>query len=209
MTMPKRERRARAADAHLDDLLRFEDVSGAAPPRPAGHDRVWIAKALLLGFASSAVLYTLARVFDLGPPYPLVLAVCLGAVLVRQAAGAVAEPRWLKTASVVRAPSPERAITPGGWHTGQDGVRDAVQRWARRLDWGASNADRFSSTVVTRLGQLTDEVLRQRHGLTRATDPARARELLGPQVWKLLHDQGQTVPSASDVAVAVQRLETL
>ena len=41
------------------------------------------------------------------------------------------------------------------------------------------------------LAELTDERLRLRHGITRASDPRRARELLGEPLWQLLAEPGR------------------
>ena len=88
------------------------------------------------------------------------------------------EPRWQRTRDLVRGPA---------WRPGGRCARTATACSTRSAGgtggWtGApTNAERFGSTVARRLGELADERLRQRHGLTRASDPARARELLGDQ----------------------------
>jgi hypothetical protein len=57
--------------------------------------------------------------------------------------------------------------------------------------------------------ELTDERLRLRHGITRASDPRRARELLGEPLWQLLGDPGRRPPKARDLATHVETLERL
>ena len=100
--LPKRKRSAQAPDAHLDDLLRFED---AAPPLPGTQrPRPWLLRAGLQAFIASAVIYTGFRAFNLAPLYLLILAVCGAAVLVRRAVAMTAEPAWHRTQDVVRAP---------------------------------------------------------------------------------------------------------
>src|SRR5262245_3570520 len=133
--------------AGLDDLLRSDD---SAPPRPAAPAReAWIGRAALQTFIASAVAYTGLKAFNLEPPYPLILAVCAGAVLIRQAVRLTAEPEWQRTRDVVR-PVTVRHPMEGGWFSSGDGMLDAVRGWDRRLDWGATGPQRFHHAVVDR-----------------------------------------------------------
>lgn len=212
MTSHRAPRRRRppgsgGTEARLDELLR----SDAGTPDAAAEDRsreAWYLNAALQIFLGSAVVYTLFRGVGLAPPYPLVVAACAGAVLVRRSVLAAGEPPWLRTAEVV-----ERLTGPRGTDEAaaesRDGMIDAIRRWERRLDWGLMVPLRFSETISRRLGAVADERLRQRHGITRTTDPLRARSLLGEDLWRLLHDQSRTVPSRHEIATAVRRLEGL
>jgi hypothetical protein len=205
--LPRPPRKARPPTANLDELFGFdEDPLG---PSVREGPRPWVVRSALHSFALSAVVYTAFHIVNLGPPYPLILAMCAGAVLVRRAVGATAEPQWQRTRDAVRPPAAMRRIEPGGWFAGGDGMLDAVRRWDRRLDWGAGGRPRFDATVAPRLGELADERLRLRHSLTRASDPGRARDLLGDEVWALLHGQGEQVPSPREIAAVVTRLEAL
>jgi hypothetical protein len=199
--------RKRGPEAHLDELLRFEE---AAPPQPERTQaRPWLLRSALQTFIVSAVVYTASHVVDLDPPYALIVVVCAGGVLVRQAVRATSEPSWQRTAAVVRGPVGQAGVGEGGPHSDQDGMLTAVHRWDRRLEWGATGADRFHTSVVPRLGELADERLRQLHAITRAGDPVRARRLLGEELWALLHGRRDRVPTAREVAAAVSRLESL
>jgi hypothetical protein len=204
---PRRDQRDQPDEADLDDLL--ESYEPAPRQSVPYRERPWLVRCALQAFAASAVVYTALRIGELAPPYPLILAVCLGGVLVRRAVATTAEPAMQRVADAVRAPVAKRLIDPGGWYEGGDGMLEAVRRWERRLDWGSSAPERFSATVVIRLGELADERLRLRHGITRATDPARARGLLGEEVWALLHEQSGRVPKPRQIAVASVRLESL
>jgi hypothetical protein len=51
--------------------------------------------------------------------------------------------------------------------------------------------------------------LRQRHGLTRASDPARARDLLGDHAWAIIHGYLDAAPPPADVVRAVASIESL
>ena len=107
--------------------------------------------------------------------------------------------------------SPRRTVEETGddhW-SGIDSLRAAVRRWEQRLDWSQSDADRFSRNVLPVLAELTDERLRLQHGITRASDPRRARELIGEPLWQVLDDPGRRRPSKQDLAGYVEALERL
>jgi hypothetical protein len=200
----RRPRRAQPSEAQLDDLLDFWEPQ----PEPATEQRPWLVRSLFQAFLISAVAYALFRVGRLDPPYPLILAICLGSVLVRRAVRATAEVDGQRVADAVRPPS-SQGIDPVGWYEGGDGMLVAIRRWDRRMEWGSVSADRFAATVAVRLGELADERLRLRHSITRATDPARAQGLLGEEVWRLLHEPPGRVPKPRDIAAVADRLETL
>jgi hypothetical protein len=84
-----------------------------------------------------------------------------------------------------------------------------VRRWEHRLSWSQSDPDAFSRNVLPVLAELTDERLRLRHGITRASDPRRARELIGEPMWALLSEPGRRAPKSRDLATYVDTLERL
>ena len=191
------------ADTDLDDLFRVWEPEPSGPPRL--DSRPWLAISLLQAFAASAVVYTGFRAFDLAPSYLLIAAVCAGLVLVRQAVLVTREPRWQRTRDLVRGQAgPRVEVREDG-----DGMLNAIGRWDRRLDWGTTTGERFTSAVARRIGEIADERLRQRHALTRDSDPARARELLGEDAWALIHGQVGGSPEPALVARAVARIEAL
>ena len=59
------------------------------------------------------------------------------------------------------------------------------------------------------LAELADERMRLRHGITRAGDPRRARELLGDPMWAALHDPGRRAAKSRDIDTFVDVLERL
>ena len=191
------------ADADLDDLFRVWEPEPSGPPRLSS--RPWLAIAILQAFAASAVVYTGFRAFDLAPSYLLIAAVCAGLVLVRQAVLVTREPRWQRTRDLVRGP----AGAPAEAREDGDGMLNAIGRWDRRLDWGTTTGERFTSAVGRRVGEIADERLRQRHALTRGSDPVRARELLGEDAWALIHGEVGGSPAPALVARAVARIEAL
>jgi hypothetical protein len=183
----------------------------APPRRPLLRrptDQPWLVSAGLVAFLASAVIYTLLALVNYRLAYPVILAVCVGSVLVRRAVRVSAEPAWLRTGDLVRPVQVRRRLEPGQWYEGGDGMVGAVHRWDRRLEWGISDSRRFANTVGLRIGELVDERLRQRHGLTRASDPRKARELVGERVWALLGPLDRA-PSPRQIAAALTDLDRI
>jgi hypothetical protein len=161
------------ADAKLDDLLGEVE----APTPPTSRVGRWALRGVVQTFVVTLIAYTLVRAIGLAPPFLLILSIAGGAVLVRLAAVSVKPPRGHRPTRLVAtraAEPPARA----------DGVLAAVRHWDRRLAGTGRGPTEQGLSVA--LGELADERLRQRHGLTRASDPARARALLGEPVWALL-----------------------
>jgi hypothetical protein len=110
----------------------------------------------------------------------------------------------------VRPPLPSRAA----WRrhsaeTPPDGLRGAVKRWEARLDWCYSDAGAYSRKVLPLLGEIVDERLRQRHGITRETDPARARALIGDPLWTFLAGPGRRPPAPRELANLIAWMERI
>jgi hypothetical protein len=195
-----------SSDAHLDDLFDPIDEEPTPAEPPLHRNRPWAIISVLQTFVASAVLYTGFHVFDLAPPYLLLLAVSAGVVLVRQATVATREARpRTRDLVVMRWEQFGGPLTP----VEDDGLLDTIGRWSRRLEWGATNPDRFGRTVIVRIGEMADERLRQRHALTRASDPTKARELLGEELWELLSQRGERVPAPGRMTAALRRLEAV
>jgi hypothetical protein len=120
----------------------------------------------------------------------------------------------LATAAVAQPPVPRRSTLHGEdsgdyqW-AGTDSLRAAVGRWERSLQWAQSDATRFSRNVLPVLAELTDERLRLRHGITRTSDPRRARELVGDELWAFLAEPGRRPPKPRDLDEYLTRLERL
>ncbi len=203
MTGPVR-RRSGEADARLDELL----AVGAPPHHLLSRERARLPVALVLTALASGMVYVVLLALGLTVPYGLVAAICVGALLLWLAVRRVAEPDWLRVRQLTAAPRIVRARDPGGWYLGGDGMVTAVRRWDKRLEWGVTHPARFGNTTLPRLGELVDERLRQRHGITRTTDPDRARALLGENLWALLAPRSD-VPTQRELLAALQDLERL
>jgi hypothetical protein len=190
----------------LDDLFTFTAEPAPAPEpeseRPDSRAGWLIRNALLIVIAT---VVTVAGFRLAGVRLPILMIVAFFVAL-----------RLLMLAvSEVAPPPPPHAATRRGeesaeYHwTGTDSLRTAVRRWEHRLDWSQSDADRFSRNVLPVLAELTDERLRLRHGLTRASDPRRARELVGEPLWLTLSEPGRRPPKRADLATFVEALERL
>jgi hypothetical protein len=159
------------------------------------------------GFA--LVAFALLRLGNLGVAYPLLFVIALGVLVIRRAVREVGEPEDLLTGELVRRLPPVARSRGEGWYEGSDGLSRAVMRWETRLEWTSSERKRFAARVPGLVGELTDERLRQRHGITRASHPERARELCGPTLWAFVEKPVTKPPSPRELAVVVTELENI
>jgi len=178
-------------------------LSDATPRR---RPRLW--PSLLLAIGASMTIYLVFYGANYRLPFLVPFAICVGLALLRWTLALVAEPVGLGAADLVRPVEVRRRHEPGAWYEGGDGVVEAVGRWDRRLGWGEMDGPRFAHTVGRALGELVDERLRQRYGFTRATDPGRARAVLGERVWRLLGPL-ERPPTTREVRAALDDLERM
>ena len=205
--MAGRHRSVALATAGLDDLFEDEDEQvGTVRAR-----RPWLLRAVLPAFAVTAVAYTVSHALGVAPPLLLIVALVTGGFLVREATVRSREPRSRRVRDAVRprlhSRTPNGAASGGG-PAAADGVLTAVATWDRRLERARAAPRHAAALLVTDLGELADERLRQRHGLTRGSDSARARVVLGDAVWSVLHRAGRP-PTEVELDAVVRRLEAL
>lgn len=197
------------ATTSIDDLLHHDaDDDGQPVEQPADRRSLlgWLVRTTVTAAALTAVLVYGFTLVGVRLPLVPVFAACLALLLLRH---------WVRQ---LAAPPPPTRSARGGWTVtddesrynwrGHDGLRAAIRRWESRLDAVHSDPARFSRTVLPVLAELTDERLRQRHGITRATDPQRARELLGESLWQLLSGTGRP-PRRRELVAHVDRLAQL
>jgi hypothetical protein len=168
-----------------------------AKPRSRG---LWLLRNALLVAAASTVAVAALRAGGLHAPLILIVAAFIGLRLVMLAVSEVAPP-----------PLPKRPGGGSGPSSGpaSDALRAAVRRWERTLDRANADPDLYSRNVLPVLAELADERLRLRHGITRASDPRRARELLGDPMWEALHDPGRRTGKTRELESLVDALERL
>jgi hypothetical protein len=194
----------------LDDLFAFADEPVVDEPvevveRPPSRV-AWVLRNLLLVAVATVVAVAGLRSAGIHISLLLIVAAFVALRLLMLAVAEVAPPPVPKAAS-----RPNSADNDGLYRwAGTDSLRAAVRRWEQRLEWSQSDPDAFSRNVLPVLAELTDERLRLRHGITRASDPHRARELLGEPMWQMLTDPDPgRRPRARDVAGYVEALERL
>ncbi|MEV0714360.1 hypothetical protein [Asanoa sp. NPDC050611] len=189
----------------IDDLFTFEedDEPAERAQRTSTGARWWI-KAALAGAALAAVVVSGARVFGYSVPIPAVVGVIVALIGLRRVTSLLRPPQLTRN----RRRSPA-SVEDGSYDfTDRDALRTVVGRWERLLQRAGS--DNGSARAVQRtLAEIADERLRQRHGLTRAGDPDRARALLGEQLWAFLATPPTRNLAPRDAAAYIQSLERL
>jgi hypothetical protein len=187
----------------LDDLFAMVAEPAEEPFEADEKPRspvLWVTRNLLLVGVATVVTVAVLRSLRLGVSVPVVAAAFVALRLLLLAVAEVAPPPAPK-----RTAGPDTAASPHG----ADVLRSAVGQWEQRLEWSQSDPVAFARNVLPVLAELADERLRLRHGMTRASDPRRARELLGEPLWLALGDAGGRSPRARDLADYVAALERL
>ncbi|BBH66166.1 hypothetical protein ACTI_28510 [Actinoplanes sp. OR16] len=190
-------------DGSLDDLFGggYEaPAEEAAPVEKKRRSRI----PRLIGEAAVIALTTVVitaglRAGGVSIPLLLLVSALVGLRLVVWAASAVAPPPAPKLRSKIGRTSKSSA----------DSLRTSVKRWERNLEQAHSDPDLYARNVLPVLAELTDERLRLRHGITRDSDPRRARELLGEPLWTALDAPGRNGLRARDVDTLLDALERL
>lgn len=195
--------------ASIDDLLGSGDPLGheeepeASPRRRRFRPGRWLWTGLTAaGF--TAVTVVALRIFELGISVPAAYAAWLALLLLHRATGQVKAPAR-RTAQPLRSSATEDGMYNFG---ALDSLRGVVDRWENRLIWSQAETGRYAKGVHPDLGDLVDERLRQRHGLTRASDPARARPARRTGV-EVPRQPPKRTPAPRDLAVIVAQLEKL
>jgi hypothetical protein len=170
----------------------------------------WVIRNLLLVVAATVVTEAALRFARISVSLLLIVAAFVALRLLMLAVAQVAPPPRPKRGERGSGRDHNRADDEGlyTW-TGSDSLRVAVRRWEQRLSWAQSDPEAFSRNVLPVLAELTDERLRLRHGITRASDPRRARELLGDGVWVLLSEPVRRAPKARELGDYLETLERL
>lgn len=192
------------ADATIDDLLRHvEEPETRRPRRKTGVG--WVVRAALLAGASTALTVFGLRLLGLDLSAIGAFAGFLALLLIRRVTARLAPP----------APPRQARGRPARWadrrdrSTGEDALPAAVRAWEQRLARSDRNPGAFVRVVLPRLRDLADERLRLRHGVTRASDPDRARQLLGEPTWAILEGHPDRSPTLTDYTAIASGLEKI
>ncbi|MET7965226.1 hypothetical protein [Micromonospora sp. NPDC005305] len=189
----------------IDDLLSFAEEPAEEARRSGGGRVRWVLRTLAVTAAIVVVVVVALRTVGLQVSLWVIVAGVLAVLAVRRVTAELSPPPPSRAGA--RAPAGEE---PGTWNwSARDALRAAINKWERPLDWCSGNRERFTERVLPRLGELADERLRQKHGVTRESDPARARALLGEPLWTFLATPARRPPSPRDLAAIVAELEKL
>ncbi len=190
--------------ARLDDLFEAPPEPETRPLEVEPDDRASVGSRLfwtsLVAALCAAAVYVVLLPLGYKLPYPLLFSGFFGLLALRRALRVV-QPAGIRVGA---APRPAAATVPDDH---PDGLRQALGRWDRRLQSSARDPRRFAADVRPRLAEIVDERLRQRHGVTRASDPRRARQLMGEDLWTLLVSPIGRTPTARELATIVDEME--
>lgn len=192
----------------LDDLLNAG--AGDGDGRRGGHRGRWrwLGTSILVAGAGTLVILGIMGVaFHRAVPWILVFV----GLLTLRLLGTVLN--WVNAQQVPkvllrRVQSPSHWRTPGE----NDGVQIATGRWSSRLAWfglQGGGQGRFASTLQPRLVMLIDDRVRSRHGVTRASDPARYRAHVGELLWGFVSQPAMRSPTTQELAVLVTHMEEI
>ena len=81
-----------------------------------------------------------------------------------------------------------------------------------RLSWGSVERARFEQRVRPLLVRVTDERLRQRHGVDYNHEPEKARSIVGENLWQLMTREPSTEgtpPTHREVTALVSAIEQI
>ncbi|HEV7964655.1 MAG TPA: hypothetical protein VGP57_19080 [Actinoplanes sp.] len=201
---------ARERDVSIDDLLgRPADADAEGEARPARPEpAATLASGLFWAGMVAAIVagavYVVLMPVGLKVPYILLFSVFFALLALRRAVRVVEAPRL-----TVGAPTGSPAATRIDPTRVADGVQLALGRWNTRLSWSERDPRQFMAIVRPRLAEIAEERLRQRHGVTRATDPRRARELMGERLWTFLFEPLSRTPNPRELAAVVDDMEKL
>ncbi|MFI7607175.1 hypothetical protein ACIBTV_18810 [Micromonospora sp. NPDC049366] len=197
-----------SGSASIDDLLTFEEDRTRRDERERG-SRTGQAVRALAGVAAVVVVLVVGlRAVGLRVSLLILIAGVAAVFAVRRVVAALAPPPPPPPSAASRARAAEAGDGTWNWNA-RDALRSAINGWEVPLDWSATRPERFTGTILPRLGELADERLRLKHGVTRDSDPVRARALLGERLWTFLETPPRRTPSPRDLAVIVAELEKI
>jgi len=184
----------------LDDLLAYED--DARLTREGKTSTTWIVVSTVFVVGGSLLLWWILAKATVGAPYALVLftvAALVGLLHVTRRIKPPPLPATLRDNPVSGRVQPNPA----------DGVRQAVRQWDNRLDYAQDDPRHITHLIQPAVIDIVDERLRLAHGISRAADPERAHQLIGPQLWKFITEPVQRRVTPHEMATLVAQMEAL
>jgi hypothetical protein len=191
---------SRPATASIDELLGgpVADEDDWPARRSDGTAARNVVKYAFAAGCLTAVGFLVLAMAKLTAPIWFLFAVASAIVIVYQAVRRVRPPLPARAAWRRHASDPP-----------PDGLRGAVKRWETRLEWCYADNGAYNRKVLPLFGEVVDERLRQRHGITRESDPARARQLIGEPLWTFLAGPGRRPPAPRELANLIAWMERI
>jgi hypothetical protein len=90
-----------------------------------------------------------------------------------------------------------------------DRERGGLENFERRVAKAMEDPGRFDYVLRRQLCELAEHRLRQRFGVDSQTDPNRASELLGDNLWQLMTTPTREVPSRQQLDSWIRAIEVL
>ncbi|MEV1332251.1 hypothetical protein AB0J20_22070 [Micromonospora costi] len=189
----------------IDDLLTFEEERPRQDEGPRG-GRLGELLRILGGTAAVVVVLIVGlRAVGLRVSLLILVAGVLALFAVRRVVAALAPGPLPPPVRPASGDTADAAADVGD----RDALRSAINGWEWPLEWSNTRPERFTGVILPRLGELADERLRLKHGVTRETDPLRARSLLGERLWTFLETPPRRTPSPRDLVAIVAELEKI
>jgi hypothetical protein len=193
----------------IDDLLSREEDDPAPRRKPERPARQFVVRTAIAAPLISAVLYACLPLLQIKLAYPLLLAFTLAVIVIRRAVRLVVEPGRRLTRDLVAHRVVAYDPSRDDGYIGADGLSRAVLRWEMRLEWSGVERQRFMKRMPHLIGEIVEERLRQRHGVTFEHARATARRLCGPELWAFLTEPMTRIPTPRQFAVIVKQMEEL
>jgi len=193
----------------LDDLMDVgEQEPAPEPTRRFDRGWGWLVRVVLVAAGGAvAINFLLSIAANRAVPYVLI---GIGLVAIQVLFAVLA---WVRSTGL---PDTLRygliSTNRAGQAGSRDGLATATARWGRELSWfglQGGDGEQFARTLQPRLARLAEERLRLRHGITVRSDPARARQLLGEQLWSLVTSRATRCPSGRELAALVKQMEAI
>ncbi|MEU5549610.1 MULTISPECIES: hypothetical protein [unclassified Micromonospora] len=191
----------------IDDLLSFEEERPVQQEAPRGGRLRSVVGFLAVTAAATVVLIAGLRAVGLRVSLVVLVAGVVTVFAVRRIVATLAPP----SRSGQTGARPQQHGEEDGMYNwdARDALRTAINGWEIPLEWSKGQPERFSHMILPRLAELADERLRLKHGMTRESDPGRARALLGERLSTFLDTPPRRTPSPRDLAAIVAELEKI